>query len=127
MTPESALQILKDGSQRFVNEKPASRDLKEQVKMTAQKSNPFAVILGCFDSRVPPDFFYQRTARYRILNEIGENAQRSGAESGKGNRFEIVCHRAGKIPYFMTRPRDPAAHPVFGRAKPTPHTVLVSP
>ena len=34
MTPESSLQALKDGNQRFVNKQGAERDLMTQVSQT---------------------------------------------------------------------------------------------
>lgn len=58
MTPEDALQVLKDGNMRFVEAKPFPKNLKEQVKSVSEKSNPFAVILGCFDSRVPHEIIF---------------------------------------------------------------------
>ena len=51
MTPDAALQMLKNGNERFVEGKPLSRDLKEQVQATAKEQYPFAVILSCIDSR----------------------------------------------------------------------------
>lgn len=60
MTPDAALQMLKDGNQRFVDAKPVSRNLLEQVKATAQKQYPYAVILSCIDSRVPAEIVFDQ-------------------------------------------------------------------
>ncbi|MFO8036894.1 MAG: carbonic anhydrase, partial [Anaerolineales bacterium] len=60
MTPEKALQLLKDGNQRFVEGRKKSRDLKEQVEGTSQGQYPFAVVLGCIDSRVPPELVFDQ-------------------------------------------------------------------
>src|SRR5437762_1337662 len=60
MTPDAALQILKDGNQRFVDAKPISRNLLEQVKATAQKQYPYSVILSCIDSRVPAEIVFDQ-------------------------------------------------------------------
>jgi len=60
MTPDNALQMLKDGNKRFVDSKPISRDLKEQVHATAEKQYPYAVILSCIDSRVPPEIVFDQ-------------------------------------------------------------------
>lgn len=60
MTPDAALQMLKDGNQRFVDAKPISRNLLEQVKATAQKQYPYAVILSCIDSRVPAEIVFDQ-------------------------------------------------------------------
>lgn len=60
MTPEKALQMLKEGNQRFVEGRKKSRDLKEQVEGTSQGQYPFAVVLGCIDSRVPPELIFDQ-------------------------------------------------------------------
>ena len=52
LTPESALKLLKEGNQRFVQQNQTARDLIEQVKQTTSGQYPFATILSCIDSRV---------------------------------------------------------------------------
>ena len=37
-----------------------SRDLSEQVKATAKAQYPYAVILSCIDSRVPPEIIFDQ-------------------------------------------------------------------
>jgi carbonic anhydrase len=58
MTPEKALEILKSGNQRFLEKKQEERDLLEQQSITSSGQYPFAVILGCVDSRVPPELIF---------------------------------------------------------------------
>lgn len=60
MTPEQALRALKDGNERFVNGKMLTRDLMAQVRATASGQFPFAVVLGCIDSRVPPELVFDQ-------------------------------------------------------------------
>ena len=60
MTPEKALQILKEGNQRFVAGEMLARDLGEQVFQTSRGQYPFAVVLGCIDSRVPPELVFDQ-------------------------------------------------------------------
>ncbi len=60
MSPAQALQMLKDGNQRFVNEEMVERDLIDQVEATAGGQYPFAVVLGCIDSRVPPELVFDQ-------------------------------------------------------------------
>jgi carbonic anhydrase len=55
LTPQKALQLLKDGNARFVESQRADRSLLEQVKATATGQYPFAVVLSCIDSRVPAE------------------------------------------------------------------------
>jgi carbonic anhydrase len=58
MTPEKALELLKAGNQRFLEKKQEQRDLLEQTSITSSGQYPFAVILGCVDSRVPPELVF---------------------------------------------------------------------
>ena len=51
MTPSTALQYLKEGNERFVNNLKASRNLLKQVNETREGQWPFAVILSCIGSR----------------------------------------------------------------------------
>ncbi len=51
ITPEQALQKLKDGNERFVQGKMFSRNLLQQVKATGAGQFPFAAVVGCIDSR----------------------------------------------------------------------------
>jgi carbonic anhydrase len=53
MTPQQALQELRDGNARFVAGNPLHRDFPAQVKATAAGQYPFAVVLSCLDSRQP--------------------------------------------------------------------------
>lgn len=58
MTSEKALNLLQEGNQRFVAKKKEQRDLLEQVAETSAGQFPFAVVLGCVDSRVPLELVF---------------------------------------------------------------------
>jgi carbonic anhydrase len=60
VTPDGALKMLKDGNARFVDGRTRNCDLKKQVKETATQQSPIAVIVGCIDSRVPPEFVFDQ-------------------------------------------------------------------
>ena len=60
MTPDQALAALKEGNQRFLSGKMMERDLMSQVKATASGQFPYAVVLGCIDSRVPPELVFDQ-------------------------------------------------------------------
>jgi len=59
-TPQKAVEILKDGNIRFVQNAQAGRDLQEQVKATSSGQFPFAVVLSCIDSRVPAEMVFDQ-------------------------------------------------------------------
>jgi carbonic anhydrase len=58
MTPEKALTLLKEGNQRFIEGRKADRKLMDQMVRTSEGQFPFAVVLGCVDSRVPPELIF---------------------------------------------------------------------
>lgn len=60
ITPAKALQMLKDGNDRFVKGDMHERDLMKQVSQTATGQYPYAVVLGCIDSRVPPEMVFDQ-------------------------------------------------------------------
>ena len=60
MTPSLALNALKEGNSRFVNNKKADRDLMVQVKDTCSGQYPFATILSCIDSRVSSELIFDQ-------------------------------------------------------------------
>lgn len=60
MTPNKALQFLKEGNQRFQNNLKANRNLLEQVNDTSEGQFPFATILSCIDSRVSAELVFDQ-------------------------------------------------------------------
>lgn len=60
MIPATALQALKDGNERFVNNQMANRNLNNQVSDTASGQYPFATVLHCIDSRVSAELLFDQ-------------------------------------------------------------------
>lgn len=60
ISPMGAVEILKQGNERFVKNRKADRDLLEQVKDTATGQYPFATILSCIDSRVSAELIFDQ-------------------------------------------------------------------
>lgn len=60
VTPDAALKMLKDGNDRFVAGTTRNCDLRKQVKDTSTQQSPVAVIVGCIDSRVPPELVFDQ-------------------------------------------------------------------
>jgi len=60
MTPQKALQYLKEGNQRFQQRSMAERNLIEQVNDTTNGQFPFATILSCIDSRVSSELIFDQ-------------------------------------------------------------------
>ncbi|MEQ1732060.1 MAG: carbonic anhydrase family protein [Bacteroidia bacterium] len=60
LTPETALQILKEGNERFVNNLKANRNLLQQVNDTSTGQFPFATVLSCIDSRTSAELIFDQ-------------------------------------------------------------------
>src|SRR3982750_3098229 len=61
LTADQALQLLKDGNQKFVADSPAQAPVSRERRLEiAQGQTPFAVLVSCSDSRVPPELLFGR-------------------------------------------------------------------
>ena len=60
ITPRKALEILKEGNNRFINNLKAHRNLLEQVNETRDGQWPFATILSCIDSRTSAELIFDQ-------------------------------------------------------------------
>jgi carbonic anhydrase len=58
--PDDAIARLKAGNERFIAGKSIHCDLMAQVKQTASSQSPYAAIVGCIDSRVPPELVFDQ-------------------------------------------------------------------
>jgi carbonic anhydrase len=60
ITPTRALEILKEGNQRFVSNLKVNRNLLQQANETRDGQWPFAVILSCIDSRTSAELIFDQ-------------------------------------------------------------------
>ncbi len=60
MTPEKALQYLREGNDRFVKNLSTNRNLLQQVNETSDGQYPFATILSCIDSRTSSELTFDQ-------------------------------------------------------------------
>jgi len=60
ITPNMALELLKEGNKRFVNNLKANRNLLQQANETSDGQHPFAVILSCIDSRTSAELIFDQ-------------------------------------------------------------------
>lgn len=61
LTPDQALRTLKEGNDQFVTEAPfrAQQGRERRIEL-ARAQAPFCVLVGCSDSRVPPELLFGR-------------------------------------------------------------------
>ncbi|MBS0627071.1 MAG: carbonic anhydrase [Verrucomicrobia bacterium] len=61
MPPEEALQKLLDGNNRYIQDRLLHPDRNtERREAVSARQEPFAIILGCSDSRVPPEIIFDQ-------------------------------------------------------------------
>ena len=60
ITPSMALELLKEGNKRFVNNLKVNRNLLQQANETSDGQYPFAVILSCIDSRTSAELIFDQ-------------------------------------------------------------------
>ena len=60
ITPNMALDLLKEGNRRFVNNLKINRNLLQQANDTSDGQHPFAVILSCIDSRTSAELIFDQ-------------------------------------------------------------------
>jgi carbonic anhydrase len=121
-TADAALERLMEGNRRFLEGRPRTPGvLKDLVASLAEGQRPYATILGCSDSRVPPEvifdaglgeLFVVRVAGNVLSPEVAGSLQYAGAHlrtplivvlghEGCGavraaleSKFEEVSHRS---------------------------------
>ena len=60
ISPDRAIEMLKEGNQRFLNKNKTERDLHVQVNQTSGGQFPYAAVLSCIDSRVPVELTFDQ-------------------------------------------------------------------
>jgi len=76
LTPEQVLTDLKAGNRRFVEGKLTPRDYLAQAEATAAGGQyPKAVILGCVDSRVPPEIVFDQGIGDVFVGRVAGNVE----------------------------------------------------
>ena len=79
ITPDKAIEMLTQGNERFVNGQTVKRDMLAQVKQTSKGQFPYAAVVSCLDSRIPPaivfdqgigDLFVARVAGNFVNDDI---------------------------------------------------------
>ena len=60
LTPETALDVLKEGNGRFVKTLQTKRNNLELVEETSSGQYPFGAVLSCIDSRVPVELVFDQ-------------------------------------------------------------------
>lgn len=60
LTPVKAIELLREGNKRFVNNLKVNRNLLQQVNETSGGQFPLAVVLSCIDSRTSAELIFDQ-------------------------------------------------------------------
>jgi len=60
LTPQLAIDVLRRGNERFVNNLKANRNLLQQVNETSEGQHPLAIVLSCIDSRTSAELIFDQ-------------------------------------------------------------------
>jgi carbonic anhydrase len=75
LSPDAALQLLREGNRRYVEQRLESfeKDLVILRQDTEEKQEPFAAVLSCADSRVPPEIIFDLTIGQLFVTRVAGN------------------------------------------------------
>lgn len=114
---EAALTRLRQGNERFVNHVVSLQALLGHTQRETLTSRPFAVILGCSDSRVPAEFVFDQGLGdlfvIRVAGNITAPSQIGSVEFAVerfGVRLVVVLghSQCGAIEASLAQLREPA-------------------
>ena len=99
-TCDRALQLLKEGNSRYVSGKVLTPNFDVKDQLAEKGQAPFAIILGCSDSRVPPEIIFDvgigqiftvRTAGH-IANAVTIGSMEYAVEHLKARLIVVLGH-----------------------------------
>ncbi|QLY27333.1 carbonic anhydrase [Bdellovibrio sp. KM01] len=74
-TPQEELMALKEGNERFMSGEKAGHDFHYQINKTKDGQKPYAVILSCLDSRVPPEIVFDQGIGELFVARVAGNVE----------------------------------------------------
>jgi carbonic anhydrase len=96
-TPDRALAELIKGNKRFLEKKTLKQDFLSQIKATSGGQHPYAVILSCLDSRVPPEIVFDQGIGDLFVARVAGNIENQDilgsfefATQVKGSKLIVV-------------------------------------
>ena len=73
-TADEAIAVLKEGNQHFVsNHLVHNTDYLSQIEETKKEQHPHSLILGCIDSRVPPEIIFDQALGQIFVARVAGN------------------------------------------------------
>ncbi len=91
ITPDKAITLLKEGNIRFRKHQHIDRDFMNEVAATAAEQYPFAIILGCIDSRVPVEILFDQGVGDLFVTRVAGNFENNDSIAS----MEYACKVVG--------------------------------
>ena len=88
LTPQDVLLLLREGNQRFLQDKRIHRSVKNEIRQTASGQRPIALILGCIDSRVPVETIFDMSFGDLFCVRVAGNVVNDDVLAS----IEYACH-----------------------------------
>lgn len=73
LTPDDAIHRLIAGNERFSHNKRHHINFLQQTQRTAKSQHPFAIVLSCIDSRVPPEIIFDQNVGNIYVTRVAAN------------------------------------------------------
>ncbi len=74
-TPDEALAALTAGNERFVSGNPLNQDFSRQIAKTSEDQKPYATVLSCLDSRIPPEIVFDQGIGDIFVGRVAGNVE----------------------------------------------------
>lgn len=108
ISPDSVIQILKQGNADFVQQKTHSRDALRQLEESAYDGqHPLAIVLSCIDARVPVELIFDKGVGDLFVTRIAGNVVSPDVLGS----MEYACEHSGaKLVVIMGHKQCGAVH-----------------
>lgn len=73
VTPQEALDKLKAGNLRYVNDNPTHQNYKSEMHALKNTQSPFAIVLNCMDSRQTPEVLFDQGLGNLLVLRVAGN------------------------------------------------------
>lgn len=95
---QEAILELKNGNKRFLENKLINYNYKRQIELSKGRQKPYAIILSCMDSRVPPEIVFDQGIGHLFALRVAGNVE---DENILGSIEYAVEHGHSKIIVVM--------------------------
>jgi carbonic anhydrase len=96
-SPDDALEELKKGNQRFLENKLVNTNYREQIQQNKSDQHPHSLVLSCLDSRIPPEIIFDQGIGNIFVARVAGNIEDANiigsmefATKVKGTRLIVV-------------------------------------